>query len=79
MLDFDEFSENLRKSTNFVNKDNFDEKLDIIKETLNLEKHTMIMNEGFYQLDDFYFDFEKADLIDFWKLERSYGRINQKR
>ena len=39
----------------------------------------MIMNEGFYQLDDFYFDFEKADLIDFWKLERSYGRINQKR
>lgn len=79
MLYFDEYCEKLRKSTNFVSEVNFDEKLAIIKETLNLKKHTMIMNEGFSQLDDFYHELEKADLIDYWELERSYGRFNQKR
>ncbi len=79
MFDFDEFSENLRKNTNFVSEVNFDEKLAIIKETLNLKKHNMIMNEGFGQLDDFYHELERADLIDYWEFERSYGRFNQKR
>ena len=82
MINYDEFGNFLRNSTNFASADNFDAKLSIIEETLGLDKHTMLMWEDFQSLGEVYRDLaplEIADLIDFWENERSYGGQYKKR
>lgn len=82
MLNIDDYCKSLGNNTNFVSMDSFDEKLSIIKETLGVPRHNMLIGEVYQNLAAIYSEFqdlELADLLDFLEIERSYGRIYQKR
>lgn len=77
MIDFDEYSNKLKISTKIVSLDLFLSKWCIIKETLDLDKHNMLMGEEFEKLTPIYDElaqFEVCELIDFLEIEKLYGR-----
>ncbi len=82
MKNFDEYCSFVRKSTNFVSSDKNSSKFGIIEETLNSDRHNMLIGDVFHSLLGVYqnlSDLEKIDLIDYLRMERSYGRSCKKR
>ena len=77
MINFDEYTQNLLKSTNFADVVNFDSKWAIIKETYLKNEHKLLIGEVYQALAEVYnelAELEIIDLKDYLELEKIYGR-----